>query len=236
MKKGKTYKCKQCGKETYRNQSYGNAFNNKFCSQKCYAESLKTNKPTKCAVCGKEFYCSKSQQSLRGRKHCSHECYNKSRSQLWRDSANKVKKEKKAKDLLPRHVGKNIPLSTLIKKLDRVYSLYIRHREAKDGQNYCVTCGAYKPITELDCGHYVPRNHKSLRWDERNTWPQCRRCNRFQHGNMASYAAFLEKKYGYGILQTFEKERWVITKLTSEELKSKIDMYSNKVSQLGVSF
>jgi len=30
----------------------------------------------------------------------------------------------------------------------------------------------------LDAGHYINRDHKSVRWDIHNVFPQCRTCNR----------------------------------------------------------
>ena len=46
-------------------------------------------------------------------------------------------------------------------KLDRIFSIFIRKRDTKEGYGFCISCG--KPITfeTCDCGHYINRVHMS---------------------------------------------------------------------------
>ena len=110
--------------------------------------------------------------------------------------------------------------SQLKKKLDKVFSEWVRQRDAdRNGLNSCVCCGVRKHWKELQAGHYISRSHLSLRFDERNVWPCCLACNVFKSGNIPAFAIFLEKKYGHGILQELIKEGRKITKYFPYEEK-----------------
>jgi hypothetical protein len=114
----------------------------------------------------------------------------------------------------------------LVKKLDQVFSLWVRQREADfNGYNSCFTCGVTKPWKELQAGHYVSRSHKSTRFHERNVWPQCVGCNIFKHGAMDSYALALQRKYGASILEELNGLKHLSKSFTVQELQSLIDKY-----------
>jgi hypothetical protein len=89
-------------------------------------------------------------------------------------------------------------------KLDRVFSIWIRHRDTKDGYGFCISCG--KPITfeTCDCGHYINRRHMATRFDEINCNGQCRNCNRFDEGNIQGYRKGLIKKHGIEKVELLE--------------------------------
>ena len=59
------------------------------------------------------------------------------------------------------------------KKLDSVFSRYIREKYEKDGKVPCYTCPHIGTVKTMQCGHFVPRQHMSTRWDEDNCRPQC---------------------------------------------------------------
>lgn len=82
----------------------------------------------------------------------------------------------------------------LKKKLDAVFSLYIRHKYAQDGMVRCYTCSVSKPIKEIQNGHFVPRNILATRFLEDNCRPQCVGCNMFQRGRPDEFAAKLERE------------------------------------------
>jgi hypothetical protein len=83
-----------------------------------------------------------------------------------------------------------------IEKLDKEFSLFIRHRDSQNGLFQCISCGKIKPFEQADCGHYINRKHLSTRFSEINCNAQCRACNRFSEGNMSGYRQGLIKKYG----------------------------------------
>lgn len=55
--------------------------------------------------------------------------------------------------------------STVVKALDREFSLFIRQRDRR-----CVQCGREDQLT---CGHVFSRAAYSTRWDPRNAFGQC---------------------------------------------------------------
>lgn len=84
-----------------------------------------------------------------------------------------IKKKKTDKPKKKRQAN----IQTLTKKLDVVYSKYIRLRDAMEGgSTRCISCGQIKPFDKMDCGHFHSRTHKSTRWDEDNTHSECSHC------------------------------------------------------------
>jgi len=118
---------------------------------------------------------------------------------------------------------------TLKAILDKVFSIYIRTKYSVAGFNICY-CGKRIPIEESDASHYVPRGCLNLRYDERNVYPSCRRCNRYMDGNLPAYAVFLEKTHGQGILQQLLKDKEVIVKYFPYE--EKIEYYKKRIAEL----
>lgn len=66
----------------------------------------------------------------------------------------------------------------LVNKLDKVFELYIRHRDKWT----CFTCGVCLPdnVTDMHAGHLISRKQYSTRWNENNVFAQCKNCN-FTH-------------------------------------------------------
>src|SRR3990172_9406276 len=90
--------------------------------------------------------------------------------------------------------GKGKNLKTLKNKLDKVFSLWIRKRDANEqGIGACYTCNH---VTKIEAGLFIPRQHAGTRWDARNVHGQCNYCNRWQHGNLYAYGLALQKQYG----------------------------------------
>lgn len=118
-------------------------------------------------------------------------------------------------------------------KLDRVFSEYIRLRDAdENGFVRCISCGKVHHWKQVDNGHYVNRKHLSTRWHEKNCNGQCRACNRFDEGNMLGYTKGLIKKYGSGILDELEVMKYQTSKLTTFEGRLLVKDYQKKVSDL----
>ena len=88
---------------------------------------------------------------------------------------------------------------TLIVKLDKVFSLYIRLRDSKPfGYKAfkCISCGKIKPFSKADCGHYYSRAKMSTRYDEENCNSECSSCNRFSADHLDGYRENLIAKIG----------------------------------------
>ncbi len=117
--------------------------------------------------------------------------------------------------------AKGASRSTLMRRADAAFSLFIRTR---DSQQYnaryfrCISCGRILPIGMADNGHYVNRQHMSLRFSEQNCHAQCRHCNRFMEGNMQDYRKGLVEKIGEQKVELLEAQKHISTKISNFEL------------------
>ena len=114
----------------------------------------------------------------------------------------------------------------LVKKLDKLFSIYIRKRNAMDGMVRCVTCNTTKHWKEVDAGHFCSRRHYSTRWHPTNVFEQCKKCNRFGGENYLM-GKYIDKTYGIGTADELIKLSKQITKFTDQDLKDMIKLYEN---------
>ena len=114
----------------------------------------------------------------------------------------------------------------LIRKLDRVFSLYIRTRNAKNEIVECVTCNVKKHYTEMDAGHFVSRRHYATRWTSSNCHVQCKKCNNWGAGESYLMGKYIDKAYGAGTADELITLSRQIKKFTDEDLKELIEKYS----------
>lgn len=121
----------------------------------------------------------------------------------------------------------------LIKKLDTVFSQYIRLKYAdNNGMVKCYTCGRYHHWKEMDAGHYISRRHYGTRWEERNVRPQCTACNIYNQGSADSFCRNLIKEYGVEVLDLLAVKKNNIFKLNSFTLNLLITEYKEKLKQI----
>jgi hypothetical protein len=238
-RKGKIIKCSFCEKELYAYPSRLETWQRKFCSKRCYGLAQRTNKERKCIICGNKYYVSKSQVFYRNISCCSNECRYRKQAGVMKEKYKIHKELCKKEGLAPRHFytrnmkkGKEKTTRSLIKKLDKIYSIYIRSKYLVNGETACITCGRSLTMDKLDNGHYISRRHMNTRFEEKNTWPQCRKCNRFENGRMPEYAIFLTNKYGHDILKELQKQGDTIKQWTPIELEELIELYQDKINQL----
>lgn len=124
-------------------------------------------------------------------------------------------------------------LPTLIKRLDKVFSQYIRLRDAMpNGYFVCISCGKVKPLEQADCGHYHSRMHMSTRFDEDNCNAECRACNRFSSDHTIGYREHLLRKIGLQRFQMLEVRAHQSRKWSCFELEELIKYYREKVKEL----
>ena len=122
---------------------------------------------------------------------------------------------------------KKLTRSQLVKKLDVVFSQYIRLKDSKDGIGTCVTCGKQDHWKNLQAGHFQSRKHYSTRWDERNVKIQCVGCNVYRYGEQYKFSLYLGKKKAQEMLDNSR----IIRKFASDELEEMLTHYSNKVKK-----
>tara|TARA_R100001440_G_scaffold6819_1_gene13750 strand:+ start:2739 stop:3137 length:399 start_codon:yes stop_codon:yes gene_type:complete len=126
---------------------------------------------------------------------------------------------------MPRKVTRK----SLIKRLDTIFSLYIRLRDAdKNGFCTCITCKKKYHYKELDAGHFLSRRHFSVRYDTENVYSQCRYCNRYNAGQQYIYSIELEKKESGLPKRLLEKSKKTV-KLSNDDLISLINRYKEFV-------
>lgn len=120
----------------------------------------------------------------------------------------------------------------LVNKLDRVFSEYIRKRDTRNGYFTCISCGRVMPAQQCDCGHYINRWHKSVRWNEDNAHGECRHCNRFDENHLQSYRNNLVRKIGEDRVLLLESMKNRTTKMGDFELQVMIEEYRKKIRNL----
>jgi len=119
--------------------------------------------------------------------------------------------------------------STLIKKLDKVFSQYIRLKDADHaGYVSCFTCGVSKHWKEVDAGHFQSRGKYATRWNEENVRNQCKRCNGFRGGEQYQFALNLGTDLANELVYLSNQP----ARLTNDWLLEKIKHYQQEVKKL----
>ena len=128
---------------------------------------------------------------------------------------------------------KKSSVKTLKARADKLWSEYVRQNEADvTGYCRCCSCGRSFHWKEMDCGHFVSRNHNLGRFKRENCHAQCRKCNRFEEGNKAGYAVFLQKQYGPDILEELNKLQYQVKRCDTEELQTLIDWLNEELKHV----
>lgn len=117
---------------------------------------------------------------------------------------------------------------SLITKLDKVFSEYIRRRYAKNDIATCITCDKKDHWKKQQAGHFISRKHYATRWDENNVEVQCIGCNVFRYGEQYLFAKHLGTKKADMLLA---KSRETV-KFPDWELQEMIEIYKHKNSLL----
>ena len=121
----------------------------------------------------------------------------------------------------------------LVKKLDRVFSLYIRLRDAMpSGYVRCISCGKIKSFEDVDCGHFHSRVHMATRYDESNCHAECRYCNRFSADHLIGYEKNLVRKIGQNGVNLLNVKAHSTKHYLDSELECMIEHYTIEVKKL----
>lgn len=120
--------------------------------------------------------------------------------------------------------------SKLVKKLDILFSQYVRVKNADNsGICTCVTCGkkGHWKDGSIQAGHFISRKHYNTRWDIRNVKPQCVQCNMFKSGQQYLYSLYLGKELSNELYLQSNK----IVKFSNNELQDMIDRYNTELKK-----
>ena len=122
--------------------------------------------------------------------------------------------------------------SKLVKKLDIIFSQYIRNKYAnKQGMVKCFTCDRVYPVKNIQNGHFMSRKHMSTRWQEDNCRPQFYSCNIMKQGMQYEMGKRLGKKTAEKMYM-LSKE---IVKFSVDDLQEMIEHYQKELKKMGVS-
>ena len=155
----------------------------------------------------------------------------KKRMQL--KAASKPKKPRAASKVKKIPKKKVVSRGQLVKRLDSVYSQYIRLKNAdSEGYCICVTCGDRIHWKEIQNGHFISRAKYPTRWHDENCHPQCMRDNIFLRGRYIDYTLYMIDRYGRDRLQELRALSINGAKIPTPELREKIEYYRGKVAEL----
>lgn len=117
-------------------------------------------------------------------------------------------------------------ISQLEKKLDKEFSDYVRRKEADEGGTVqCITCKALAYWRDVDCGHFIKRQHRATRWRTDNVATQCRRCNHFMGGRQDDFAKVIIDNHGQEVFEELMQLKYQTKKHSRSEIEEMIDKY-----------
>jgi len=123
-------------------------------------------------------------------------------------------------------------IRSLTKKLDALFSKFVRWKDEENGLIKCFTCNHRARPKTMQAGHFIPRQIKATRWDLDNVRPQCYSCNMFYGGRPQD---FRDGLLAEGIdVENLEARRFRPHVTDREALKSEIEGYSKKLKKMGV--
>ena len=129
-------------------------------------------------------------------------------------------------------MAKKLSRSKIVKKLDTIFSQYIRKKNSDHGMSQCFTCGKIDDWKKLQNGHFQSRRHYSTRWDEVNCQVQCAGCNVFKYGEQFKFGLELNKKFGSGTAENLHIKSKQQIKYQNFELLEMIKYYQEMFDNL----
>ena len=117
----------------------------------------------------------------------------------------------------------------------KVFSLFIRLRDSKEGYGFCCTCNKRVHYKEAHAGHFISRRHQATKYDERNVALQCVGCNTYNQGQQFLFSKYIDNKYGQGTSDELLTLSRSTLKRTSGEIKYLTAMYKDKIKELNLS-
>jgi len=130
-------------------------------------------------------------------------------------------------------LSKTQTVSKLKKKLDTLFSQYVRRKDADYlGMVNCYTCGVTKHYKEMHAGHFQSRRHISTRWHLTNVKVQCPKCNLFSQGEQYKFGIYLDQREGPGTAEEMRMLANSICKVNKKEYEERIKDMSLLIKEL----
>lgn len=153
---------------------------------------------------------------------------------MWKVPSNSAKRLKRGPGATKRKKTGEVSISFLIRKLDGLFSKYVRlNRADKEGIVPCFTCDKPFHYKKLQNGHYISRFYKSVRWNTDNCRPQCMWCNMLKSGDIVNFRERLIKEIGEPSVLELEQARTQLWKADRAELQQLIDFYQVWLDEYG---
>lgn len=128
---------------------------------------------------------------------------------------------------------KKVTRKNLVKRLDNVFSLYIRLRDADNEMVKCFTCDKISHYKKgMQCGHFQSRKNYATRWDPDNCRVQCYACNCMKYGEQYKFGLKLDKDYGKGLAESLLQKSKTTVKYSNDDLESLINLYNKLLIDL----
>lgn len=115
---------------------------------------------------------------------------------------------------------------TLVNKLDKVHSLFIRARDKR-----CVTCGSTE---KLQCGHIFTRSAYATRWDlstAGNAHAQCAKCNIRHEYDPYPFNNWYITQFGKDEWDKMHTRHKAVYKVTQEQLEFIIETINGLLAE-----
>mgnify|MGYP000645212842 CR=1 FL=1 len=123
--------------------------------------------------------------------------------------------------------------SKLVKKLDAIFSKYIRWYYAdSNGYVSCYTCGSTKPVSEMQNGHFISRRKYAIRWHTDNCKPQCQKCNIWEQGQQFIFGNKLKAEIGEDKFNELIQLSNTTVKRTKQDYEDMIKYYKDELNKL----
>ena len=119
-----------------------------------------------------------------------------------------------------------------VKTVDKWFSFFIRARDTIKKNGFCPTCGRHITFETSDCGHFLSRRFMSTRWNERNAYAQCLKCNRFENGNQYEFGLYVESLHGKQAAKSLLIESKKTAKYTKFELNELSKYFREQYKQI----
>ena len=120
----------------------------------------------------------------------------------------------------------------IVKELDAIFSKFIRLRDADNKwMCICITCWEILHWKKIQCWHFISRGNYKYRRDENNCFPQCVACNIYKSWNYISYTLKMIKMLWEDVVKEMQEDKELV-KISTTELREKIEFYKEKVGEL----
>lgn len=114
------------------------------------------------------------------------------------------------------------------------FSRYIRLRDCIASWSKevfkCCSCWQLTHFTKWDAWHFISRMHKLTKFDERNVFWQCQKCNRYQQGNWDKMYEHIKKLHWQEVIdELLAKSREIVRYQDYAELSDKYRLLYNNL-------